>query len=62
MNDNRWIGVVGIVLGILICAWQWYEVSAGSSLTVWVIFFIPVPIVALGGLFILGGLLMLAMG
>jgi len=57
--EKRLGGIVGILVGGLICAWQIYEVNTGSSFTFWVIGFIPLPVIVLGGLFVLGGLVAL---
>jgi hypothetical protein len=56
MNRARWTGLGMVVVGAGICAWQVYETRAGTSLTFWIIGFIPLPVIVLGILLVLGGL------
>jgi len=62
MDDTRKFGLVAIVIGGLICAWQMYEVNHTNHFTLWVIGFIPLPVIVLGILFVLGGLIALIKG
>jgi len=62
MDETRWGGVVAMVTGALICGWQLYEVSTGDHLTVWIIGFIPVPVILLGSAGVVGGLIALLKG
>ena len=60
MTQRRWGGVVTIVIGLLICAWQIYEVHSGEHFTFWMVGgFIPLPVILLGILAVLGGLVTL---
>lgn len=51
-----WLGLAGLFLGGLICAWQIYEVHHTDHLTIWVVWFLPIPVIVLGILLGLGGL------
>ena len=52
-----WGAAACLLAGFAICAWQIYEVSTGDHFTVWIVGrFIPLPVVVLGGLFVIGGL------
>jgi hypothetical protein len=63
MTEARWGGVAAIVVGLLICAWQMYEVHGGEHLTLWMVGgFIPLPVIVLGVLAILGGVIALIQG
>lgn len=62
MTDARWGAVGVIVAGLLICAWQMYEVQGGDHLTLWMIGLLPLPVIVLGVLAILGGVIALVQG
>jgi hypothetical protein len=63
MTQTRWAGVAALVVGALICAWQLYEVKGGEHFTFWIVGgFIPLPVILLGILFLLGGLIALIQG
>jgi|KBSSwiStaDraftv2_1062776.scaffolds.fasta_scaffold374078_2 hypothetical protein len=62
MKNNRLIAVLVIVVGALICAWQLYEVGHTKHLTFWIVGCIPLPIILLGIVLLLGGLLRLFSG
>jgi len=62
MNETRWFGLAAVIVGGVICAWQAYEVQGGEHFTLWMIGCIPLPVIALGILFILGGLIALIGG
>ena len=62
MDEARWAGIAAIFMGALICAWQMYEVDAGDGFTVWIVWMIPLPVIVLGILFVLAGIVMLATG
>ena len=59
MKDNRLIAVLVIVVGALICAWQIYEVKHTKHLTFWIIGCLPLPIILLGIVLLVGGLIKL---
>lgn len=62
MDETRVGGLVAVVAGGLICAWQIYEVNNTNHFTLWVIGCIPLPVIVLGILLVLGGLLALVVG
>jgi hypothetical protein len=62
MNNNRLGIVLVIIVGGLICAWQIYEVSHTKHFTFWVVGCIPLPLILLGIVFLVGGLVGLVTG
>ena len=56
MKEARVQGLAALVIGGLICAWQIYEVNHTKHLTLWVIGCVPLPVIALGILLVLVGL------
>jgi hypothetical protein len=63
MTPRRWGGVVAVVIGSLVCAWQIYEVNSSEHFTFWMVGgFIPLPVMLLGILVVLGGLIRLVRG
>lgn len=58
MTKARWTGMIAMIIGGSLWAWQVHELNAGEHLTVWIILgFIPVPLILLGAVFLLGGLI-----
>jgi hypothetical protein len=54
---DRLPAVFGIVMGALICAWQVYEVKHKKHFTFWIVGCVPLPIVLLGIVLLLGGVI-----
>jgi hypothetical protein len=50
-----WTGFASLILGVAFCAWQLYEVQIVDHFTVWMIGFIPIPVIVLGFILILTG-------
>lgn len=62
MTEARWSGLGMIIIGLGICAWQLYEVRYGDSFTVWIVWFIPLPVILFGILGLLSGVILLVVG
>jgi hypothetical protein len=56
MGKNRITGVVNLILGGLICLWQFYELNSTNHFTFWIIGFIPLPVIVLGVILVVVGL------
>lgn len=60
MKGERAQAAAVILMGVLICGWQLYELEHTDHLTLWMIGgFLPVPVIVFGGLAILAGLILL---
>ena len=63
MNKARRLGVFGLILGLGLTIWQVASfVGSGSFSVYWLFFVIPVPIVLVGIMAAIGGIMLLVSG